>query len=316
MTYTDPFTEEQLFDFDAPAVSLADKFGVPPMSVLDRRGGEWKDRKRRWMSLGLESELGRDAAAVHIASGREDPFAKLLQSGGAHALIADGVSIFDPVICELTYRWFTKKGDRILDPFAGGSVRGIVASTLARWYDGIDLRPEQVEANQAQTHLGSDITPQWHVGDSRDMEAAIGAATDYDLIFTCPPYGDLEKYSDDPADISTMTHPEFLDAQADIIKQSVARLRNDRFVIWVTSDIRDKKGAYRGLVADTIKAFEAADLTFHNEAIMLDPVGAAAVRAERPFRATRKLARVHQHLLVFCKGDAKRAAQRLEGGTT
>ena len=53
--------------------------------------------------------------------------------------------------------------------------------------------------------------------------------------------------------------------------------------------------------------------SFHNDAVLLDQVGTAAVRAERPFRATRKLTRVHQHLLIFVKGDAKRAASRLEG---
>ncbi len=38
-----------------------------------------------------------------------------------------GTSIFDPVLCELAYRWFCPPGGLILDPFAGGSVRGIVA---------------------------------------------------------------------------------------------------------------------------------------------------------------------------------------------
>ena len=37
----------------------------------------------------------------------------------------------------------------VLDPFAGGSVRGIVASQLGRGYLGIELAAEQVEANRA-----------------------------------------------------------------------------------------------------------------------------------------------------------------------
>jgi len=32
---------------------------VPPFSVLDARQGYWQDRKRAWLSLGIESELGR-----------------------------------------------------------------------------------------------------------------------------------------------------------------------------------------------------------------------------------------------------------------
>lgn len=47
--------------------ALAERFGVPPFSVLNAREGLWQDRKRAWLSLGIKSELGRgetlDAAA-------------------------------------------------------------------------------------------------------------------------------------------------------------------------------------------------------------------------------------------------------------
>lgn len=307
--------ERQLFEIEAPPpVSLADKFGVPPMSVLDRRGGEWQDRKRRWGSLGMQSELGRDAGASKSMVEGDHFMARLLrgETGDMGAMLGGGVSIFDPVVCELAYRWHTLPGDRILDPFAGGSVRGIVASTLARWYVGVDLRGEQIEANEAQAHLGSDIAPRWIQGDSVRLSDHLDPADEFDLVFSCPPYADLEVYSDNPRDLSRMPYEEFRDAHARIIAAATARLRNDRFAAWVISDVRDKRGAYRGLVVDTIRAFEAAGLSFHNDAVLLDQVGTAAVRAERPFRATRKLTRVHQHLLIFVKGDAKRAAARLE----
>ena len=44
---------------EADAVTLAERFGVPPFSVLDARQGYWQDRKREWLSLGIKSELGR-----------------------------------------------------------------------------------------------------------------------------------------------------------------------------------------------------------------------------------------------------------------
>ena len=42
--------------------TLAERFGVPPFSVLDARQGYWQERKRAWLSLGIQSELGRGAA--------------------------------------------------------------------------------------------------------------------------------------------------------------------------------------------------------------------------------------------------------------
>ena len=42
-----------------PNASLADRFGVPPFSVLDARQGYWQARKASWLALGIQSELGR-----------------------------------------------------------------------------------------------------------------------------------------------------------------------------------------------------------------------------------------------------------------
>lgn len=42
-----------------PKASMADKFLVPPFSVLDARQGYWQERKRQWLALGIQSELGR-----------------------------------------------------------------------------------------------------------------------------------------------------------------------------------------------------------------------------------------------------------------
>lgn len=41
------------------AGNLAEKFGIPPFSVLNARDGWWQDRKRAWLALGIRSELGR-----------------------------------------------------------------------------------------------------------------------------------------------------------------------------------------------------------------------------------------------------------------
>jgi hypothetical protein len=38
---------------------LIDRFIVPPFSVLDARQGYWQERKRQWIALGIQSELGR-----------------------------------------------------------------------------------------------------------------------------------------------------------------------------------------------------------------------------------------------------------------
>jgi len=307
----DPLAEPALFDYDAPPpITLADRFGVPPFSILDRRIGRWQERKRRWLSLGIQSELGRDD---NLFNNGKAPAGWVEEA--MYALTPGGLtSVFDPVLCELVYRWFSNPGDRVLDPFAGGSVRGIVASLLQRWYTGIDLRPEQVEANELQEDLGSDTHwPIWLQGDATDQRAVLGPpAETYDLIFSCPPYADLERYSDDPSDLSTMDYTRFSIAHARAILQAAERLAPNRYAVWVISDVRDKRGFYRGLVGHTVQAFQTAGLVLYNDAVLLDPVGTSAVRAPYMFTRTRKLARMHQHVLIFLKGDVQAAARRLD----
>jgi hypothetical protein len=134
-------------------------------------------------------------------------------------------------------------------------------------------------------------------------------ASDFDYLFTCPPYADLERYSDDPRDLSTMAYPAFLAAYRQIIAASLARLREDRFACIVVGDIRDPHGYYRNFVSETIAAFQEAGARLYNEAILVTAVGSLPLRAGIPFTASRKLGKTHQQVLVFLKGNAKRATE-------
>ena len=336
------FTDDELAAFTGEIVqkpvkgSLADRFGVPPFSVLNAREGWWQDRKRAWIALGIVSEVGRDSDLTYGSSDaitsqglnhyrdkaagkakkvspesydNQERFNELMGGKG----MSTGVSIFDPVLCELAYRWFSPEGGTVLDPFCGGSVRGIVAAKLGRTYHGIDLRTEQVKANVDQwVQIGDDQAPEptWYEGDSINVgELTEGVAADF--IFSCPPYGDLEVYSNDPADLSNMDYADFIAAYRKIIAASCEQLKPDSFACFVVGDIRDPKGNYRCFVNDTIDAFRAAGLELYNEAILITAVGSLPIRATKQFKAGRKLGKTHQNVLVFVKGTGKAATDRL-----
>lgn len=508
--------------------TLAERFIVPPFSVLDQRQGYWQDRKSAWLGLGIQSELGRGegltygdsdamrhtslnhyrAANTRRAADQRSnltgaPSTPEWAADGSMEYMAPGTSIFDPVLCEIAYRWFSPPGGRVLDPFAGGSVRGIVAAYLGRDYTGIDLSPPQVETNRAQAaailtgeaaptvkisaasarqefagcrpdyirdvcharccdapsspvgtmitihpteeprivalggtvidgmlqpregervcmfrddaylctlhededkpfgcvaspftlnrngtlivrnryrqlvcfkdgdripayrafsdsldlifgteeaaritaHLDSGggdlIVPiaadtrailldndqlkhggavagaawepgavSWVVGDSAELLPRIEAAP-FDLLFTCPPYYDLEQYSEDPADLSNAdSYEDFREAYRTIISAAVALLAPDSFAVIVISDIRDERGIYRPLVADTVDAFRDAGAALYNEAVLINMAGTLPIRVARAFTSMRKLGRTHQEVLVFVKGDPAIAAER------
>lgn len=132
-------------------------------------------------------------------------------------------------------------------------------------------------------------------------------APDADLIFSCPPYGDLERYSNDKADLSTMEWFTFLPAYSRIILKACSRLKQNRFACFVVGDFRDTRGFYRNFVSETITAFKNAGLELYNEAILVTSVGSAAMRVTKQFDVGRKFCKTHQNVLVFCKGDWRQA---------
>ena len=262
---------------------------------------------------GIDKKTGKvvrtDSRAKPISVPAGLAFGEIPNYGGANRS-ESGTSIFDPVLCELSYLWFSPHGGMVLDPFAGGSVRGIVAAKLGRQYIGHELRAEQVAANrlQADDICGDDKhPPAWIAGDSRLIDQTC-ADVDADLIFTCPPYADLEVYSDNPLDLSTMAYSEFRAAYFEIIAKTCARLKNNRFAVCIVGEVRDKKGNYIDFIGDTVQAFRDAGLEYYNEAILITMVGSLPIRAGKQFSASRKLGKTHQNVLVFVKGDGKKAA--------
>lgn len=87
------------------------------------------------------------------------------------------------------------------------------------------------------------------------------------------------------------------------------RLRSDRFACLVVGDVRDRKGIYRNFVAETIAAFLAAGAQLYNEAVLVTAVGSLSIRAGKQFASGRKLGKTHQNVLVFVKGDPRKAVQ-------
>lgn len=317
---------------------LRSRFVVPPFSVLNTRDGYWQERKRGWLALGIQSEVGRDAvayeqislnnlttrAAAQRAAGEFTdnapakrgknraysyigPDGKEMKPGKGAQGISTGISIFDPVLCELAYRWWAPPGGIIVDPFAGGSVRGVVASVLGYRYWGCELRQCQVDANRAQVNDNTRgrYAPKWHQGDSLTEMVKSPRA---DFLFSCPPYGGLEVYSDDPADISNRGYGGFAEAYTGIIGAAADRLRDNRFACFVVGNYREGH-VMRDLVGLTTQAAQAAGMWLYNEAVLINAVGTAAMRANTNFvRGARKLVKSHQNVLVYVKGDAKLAA--------
>ena len=432
---------------------LRDKFIEPPFSILDTKSGNWQRRKNMWKKIGILGEIGRSTSTIRIKGGNPNNKTEKKDISKTPYL-----SIFDPALCEVLYHWFCPDGGTILDPFAGGSVRGIVANYLGYKYTGIDIRQEQIDSNREQglNILAVNNQPNWYVGDSnkvlndfgvvatpkivtnahvvvekctkedvnpcvniirhyfnkgimgimpivayydsvekghlykiedendiigvmdlkvlkrtshlrinqickKDRELTenkrffIGStflkyAMDYykrnelkyielfvckhnekaikfyeehgfkitgengerdyrmvyeenglfDFVFSCPPYADLEVYSDLKGDISNMPYDDFMKVYKEIIAKSCNLLKNGGYACFVVGEVRNKKGNYIGFVPDTINAFRNCGMNYYNEGILLSTIASASMRANGNMK-TGKLVKVHQNILIFKK---------------
>ena len=298
---------------------IKEEFIYTPTTVLNTRDKVWQDRRKEWLDLGIQSEIGREDGLIY--GGNPQSINIILKKEQAEKLYnkkysweefleeypeynkLKGTSVFDPVLCELMYRWFCIENGKILDPFCGGSVRGVVAGYLGYKYTGIDIREEQITANKKQIE---DIlkVKQSNVNYISDDARNVDKINDnFDFIFTCPPYFNIEKYSELENDISNINdYNEFLKIYADIIKKAIDKLNSNRFACFVVSNFRDKRGFYYDFVGDTIRIFKQNNIKLYNEAILVNQIGSAPIRINKNMK-TRKLVKLHQNVLIFYKGD-------------
>lgn len=268
---------------------LEDTFIEPTFSVLDRRQGRWAERNQIWKERGIKGHEGRDQ--------------NLTYSNSISNSVLPVTSIFDPTLTELMYSWFGKEKMNIIDPFTGGITRGGVASLLGHTYTGFDIRKEQLDANK-EVAIENNIpltNVNWILDDSVNINKYVEDETQ-DLLFTCPPYFNLEVYSDLENDISNMDYDGFKEQYSKILTNSYKTLKENSFAIIVLSDVRDKQGEYLRLCDLTKDISQECGLHFYNELILLNIAGSAALRARRAMR-NRKTIRVHQNVLVFYKGN-------------
>lgn len=270
--------------------ALNEKFIVPPFSVLDARQGYWLERKRIWREKIGDRGQARDVAVL-------DTHADYIAQGFADA------SLLDPVLCEIMLKWFAPKGGSTFDVFAGDTMFGYVSSYLGHKFDGIELRQEQCDFN---TNACEGLPARYICDDGRNVLKHLKPETK-DFFFSCPPYFDLEVYSDKENDASNQeTYEDFYAILDSAFTDAIKVLKNNRFAVVVCGDVRNRKtGEYYGFPESIKETFLREGCGLYNELILVDPIGTAAVRSARGMK-NRKVAKVHQNVLVFYKGDTKK----------
>ena len=305
--------------------SLNDRFIVPPFSILDTRKGYWQERKKKWRELiGDNGESRNDTLITSPEIKYKDLYQRTRQhreelgitfkeyldkyvpddvkEREASKVLSAGVSLLDPVMAEIVCRWFGQDNCKTFDCFAGDSVFGYVSAHLGNEFVGIELRPEQARLNNERVE---GMTARYINDDGQNVAQHI-APDSQDLLFSCPPYFDLEKYSDLENDASNQdSYEDFIKILENAFKAAVGCLKENRFAVIVVGDVRDKStGFYYDFCGDIKRIFKEAGMPLYNEIILVETVASTALRAGR-YMESRKVAKMHQNILVFYKGKTK-----------
>lgn len=305
--------------------SLNDRFVVPPFSILDTRKGYWQARKKMWREL--IGDMGESRNDTLIQS-PEIKYKDLYQRTRKHReelglsfkdylekyvpddvkereagkVLSAGVSLLDPVMAELVCRWFGLESCKSFDCFAGDSVFGYVSAHLGNEFVGIELRPEQAQLNNERTE---GMAARYICDDGQNVAQHVDADSQ-DLLFSCPPYFDLEHYSDLENDASNQkSYDDFIQILRNAFTAAISCLKENRFAVIVVGDVRDKStGFYYDFCGDIKRIFKDGGMSLYNEIILIETCASTALRASR-YMESRKVAKMHQNILVFYKGKTK-----------
>lgn len=311
--------------------NIEDDFVIFPCSILDQSSKKWQERKKIWMEkLKCENvlESRRDSLTTIYINKYPKTYACYLNFKNKNNVklsfnefiekfnppeleeeknknCSKGVSVFDPVLSEICCKWFTPyNGAKIFDCFAGDIYKGLVFALCGYDFCGIELRQEQIDDNNNIIKKFENLNIKYICDDGQNVDQYFQEQSQ-DLLFSCPPYYNLEVYSKLPNDASNQKdYCDFLKILDNAYSKSIKILKDNRFAVIVVGNIRDKQGFYYNFINDIINIFNKNDMFLLNEIILKEPIINRRFTSRRFFKS-RKIVKIHQNVLVFYKGNPK-----------
>jgi len=219
------------------------------------------------------------------------------------------MSEFHAGLCENIVHYWSMVGDTIVDPFAGRLTRAFVSQTLGRNYYGYDVSPETVKKvrHELDRHeLGATIYEE----DGCEMKSTPNESAN--LVMTCPPYADIERYESAEGQLSDIRKYDEFCERIQVCGDNIERvLKPGGFAVWVCGDFR-KDGEYKSFHSDTINMFTKSGLILHDIIVMKNNTIFAALQAGK-CASKRYTAKVHEFVLVFRKeGELEYSSDKIK----
>lgn len=267
---------------------VIDQFGWNPQSVITPT----KSSKNNWDNAYLTAYEEKRGVCPRLPNGLM-------------------MSEFHAGLCENIVHYWSMVGDTIVDPFAGRMTRAFVSASLGREYYGYDVSSETVEKVREEMSR-HDFDGHYDIIESDGCEMKHTDDECANLVMTCPPYGDIERYESAEGQLSDLRKYEDFCDRIQVCGNNIERvLKPGGFCVWVCGDWR-RDGEYKPFHSDTINMFTQSGLKLHDIIVMKNDTIFAALQAGK-CASKRYTAKVHEFILVFRKeGELEYSSDKIK----
>jgi DNA modification methylase len=261
-------------------INVKDQFGFLPLSIIKPT----KQSKVKWKQ-------------AYFNDGEID----VRKVNGGYVKGAGGgpqkMSEFHAGLAENIIRYWSLPGSKVVDPFAGRATRAVVTTQLERDYYGYEITPNTHK--RALAHFDTlGISPTLYLGDGVKLENTPDNFSD--LIMSCPPYYNIEKYESVDGQLSDCgTYTDFMKMISECAENCYRVARPGSFCVWVVADFRDG-GNLMDFHGDTTQSFKAAGWNYY-DIIIMENISPFAALSQYQAACKRYAPKTHEYILVFRK---------------
>jgi len=261
-------------------ISIKDQFGFLPLSIIKPT----KESKAKWKDAYLDD--GENEIRKGNAWYTNTDLIRNQKMSEFHAGMAENI-----------IRYWSLPGARIVDPFAGRATRAVVSTKLGREYYGYEIAPNtHRRVLEHFEKLG--INPNFYLSDGVALKETPNNFSD--LIFTCPPYYNIEEYESVEGQLSDCeSYDSFMEFVGKCAENCFRVAKSGSFCVWVVADFR-RGGKLIDFHGDTIQSFKKVGFNYHDIIIMENLSPFAALSAVQS-AYKRYAPKTHEYVVIFRK---------------
>lgn len=149
-------------------------------------------------------------------------------------------SAFSPQLAELIVEMWSDPADLVVDPFSGWGTRAEAALRVERRYLGFDVSSTALQrtVGHLEKYWAQD-SARWSIRGEDGCRMESISDGEASLVFSCPPYWNLEKYEDAPEQLSaTQSYSAFLGKIRELCFNTRRVLKEGGYAVFVAGSFR------------------------------------------------------------------------------